>query len=172
MEKDKAASKGQGELICYICNKKFQTSTYTSHVNKCKVTWQRNNIGKDVESLKPEGIDEVLKHPSTLTKEQIDKFNEGITKNKDKMTFVPCENCARNILLCKMEEHLKTCKPMSHGMRGPKNVPAAGNFEANLDKMMEKDKGSQVELVPCEKCGRKLAADRLEAHKRACKGRK
>ena len=32
--------------------------------------------------------------------------------------------------------------------------------------------GSQVELVPCEKCGRKLAADRLEAHKRACKGRK
>ncbi|MCQ2817448.1 MAG: hypothetical protein MJ252_09305 [archaeon] len=171
MEKEKGDSKGNNQLICYLCQKLFPTSSYVSHLNKCKAAWQRNNIGKDIEALKPEGLDDVIKHPSTLTSEQIEKFNNGIKENKDKMVFVPCENCARNILLCKMEEHLKTCKPMSHGMRPKKDEGVAG-FEANLDKMMKESPEGQIELVPCEKCGRKLAADRLEAHKRACKGRK
>lgn len=181
MEKEKNASssgagnnKGGKDIMCYICYKTYPATTYASHVKSCQTTWQRNNIGKDINCLKPEKLDEILKHPSTLKPEQIQEFNESIMKNKDKMTFVPCENCARNIILWKMEEHLKTCKPMAHSVRGSGSHPAQGNFQVDINKMMEEDQNKypQVELIPCELCGRKLLPERMDAHKRACKGKK
>lgn len=185
LEKEKfAPAKQSKHLLCYLCFKEFAVPSYASHVKNCELTWRRNNLGKDPNALKPEKFDEMIPHVSKLTNEQIDAYNKSIFENKDKMTYVPCENCARNVLQYKMEEHLKTCKPMFHS--GPpskptnqpsQNVPGAvqlksGNYD--LDKLIKEDQKDvpQAELVPCEKCGRKFLPDRLAVHSRGCKGKK
>ena len=40
----------------------------------------------------------------------------------------------------------------------------------NLEKIKEDNK--EIELVPCDKCGRKFLPDRLPVHSRGCKGKK
>ena len=174
LEKEKVSStksKEKKQLLCYLCFKQFPIPSFASHVKSCELSWRRNNLGKDPSILKPEKFDEMITQISKLTNEQIDEYNTKIVENKDKMTFVPCENCAHNILLCKMEEHLKTCKPMMPYVSHKANVTQEVKSESyNLEKIKEDNK--EIELVPCDKCGRKFLPDRLPVHSRGCKGKK
>lgn len=176
-EKNNAHYKQSSQLLCYLCFKEFNISAYTSHIRNCQINWQRNNIGKDVNLLKPDGLDELLKHISALKTEQIDNFNNNIFKNKDKMVFVPCENCARNIILFKMDEHLKTCQSINntHTVTNTNSNGTNTNSNTtntNVNNNINQLPNSDFQLVPCEQCGRKIASNRLTAHLRACKGKK
>lgn len=181
MEKEKGGANNKSssnkQLLCYICYKQFNAPNYVSHTKMCENNWRRNNLGKDPAMMRPEKYNELIQHISTMKDEDIEKYNDEIFKNKDKMTFVPCENCARNILQCKMEEHLKTCKPMFGKVRN-EGVSQGGNIQSggqNLEQMIQddiKNMNNMMELVPCEKCGRKFAPDRLPVHLRGCKGKK
>ena len=180
LEKEKSSKTLSKQLLCYICYRPFPITSYASHIKQCENSWRRNNLGKDPNSLKPDKFDETITHISTLTSEQIDKYNEDILNNKDKMSFVPCENCARNIQQCKMEEHLKTCKPMTHTQ--PKKQGNSsnssnaqfkqGNYDLNKMIQEQSNPNEPQELVQCDKCGRKFLPDRLTVHSRGCKGKK
>ena len=186
LEKEKSSKTSSKQLLCYICYRPFPITSYASHIKQCETLWRRNNLGKDPNSLKPDKFDETITHISTFTSEQIDKYNEDILNNKDKMSYVPCENCARNIQQCKMEEHLKTCKPMTHTQ--PKkqinNINSGinsnssnaqfkqGNYDLNKMIQEQSNPNEPQELVQCDKCGRKFLPDRLTVHSRGCKGKK
>ena len=183
LEKEKS-SKSSKQLLCYICYKPFAISAYASHIKICETSWRRNNLGKDPNSLKPDKFDETITHISTFSSEQIDKYNEDILNNKDKMSYVPCDNCARNIQQCKMEEHLKTCKPMTHTQpkKQSSNTNSSnnnnnaqfkqGNYDLNKMKQEQSNPDEPQELVQCDKCGRKFLPERLTVHSRGCKGKK
>ena len=176
LEKEKtttSTAKQTKHLLCYLCFKEFPIASFASHIKNCDLSWRRNNLGKDPNVLKPDKFDDMIIHLSKLTDKEIEEYNKKLFDNKDKMSFVPCENCARNILQCKMEEHLKTCKPMFHHVAQSK-PSNPGAKQVDLDKMIEEaqKKEEHFELVPCEKCGRKFLPDRLAVHSKVCKGKK
>ena len=167
------------ELICYFCFKKINSKNYVFHVHDCEAQWKIKNLNKDPSIFKPKDFDFIVSKVSALTKEQIDSYNENVLENKDGMTLIPCENCARNIMKCQMEEHLKNCKPMESYVNKNKNEENEiknNNNEAKYDIdsyiKEEEETLASMELVPCEKCGRKFAPDRLPVHERGCKGKK
>ena len=167
------------ELICYFCFKKINSKNYVFHVHDCETQWKMKNINKDPSIFKPKDFDLISTKVSALTKEQIDSYNESVLENKDSMTLIPCDNCARNIMKCQMEEHLKNCKPMESYVNKNKNEENEVKISNNEGKydidsyIKEEEKTlASMELVPCEKCGRKFAPDRLPVHERGCKGRK
>lgn len=145
-DKKQSASKAlSSTLICYLCYKTFQIPAYASHLKNCEVTWRRQNIGKDPNMLKPEGYDEIASHLSTLTKEQIDKYNTKVFENKDNMVYEPCENCARNIIRFKMEEHLKTCNPNGYTSSKVSAQPPKKNDDEK-DKEVHQEDNKQTTL--------------------------
>ena len=167
------------ELICYFCFKKINSKNYVFHVHDCEAQWKIKNLNKDPSIFKPKDFDFIVSKVSALTKEQIDSYNENVLENKDGMTLIPCENCARNIMKCQMEEHLKTCKPMESYVNKNKNeekeIPKnnnEGKYDIDSYIKEEEETLASMELVPCEKCGRKFAPDRLPVHERGCKGKK
>ena len=167
------------ELICYFCFKKINSKNYVFHVHDCEAQWKIKNLNKDPSIFKPKDFDFIVSKVSALTKEQIDSYNENVLENKDGMTLIPCENCARNIMKCQMEEHLKTCKPMESYVNKNKNeekeIPKNNNEgKYDIDSYIKEEEKTlaSMELVPCEKCGRKFAPDRLPVHERGCKGKK
>ena len=182
LAKERASKNKQisnAELICYFCFKKINSKNYVFHVHDCEAQWKIKNLNKDPSIFKPKDFDLIVSKVSALTKEQIDSYNENVLENKDGMTLIPCENCARNIMKCQMEEHLKNCKPMESYVNKNKNEENEiknNNNEAKYDIdsyiKEEEETLASMELVPCEKCGRKFAPDRLPVHERGCKGKK
>ena len=182
LAKERASKNKQisnAELICYFCFKKINSKNYVFHVHDCEAQWKIKNLNKDPSIFKPKDFDLIVSKVSALTKEQIDSYNENVLENKDGMTLIPCENCARNIMKCQMEEHLKNCKPMESYVNKNKNEENEiknNNNEAKYDIdsyiKEEEETLASMELIPCDKCGRKFAPDRLPVHERGCHGKK
>ena len=165
------------ELICYFCFKKINSKNYVFHVHDCEAQWKIKNLNKDPSIFKPKDFDFIVSKVSALTKEQIDSYNENVLENKDGMTLIPCENCARNIMKCQMEEHLKDCKPFESyidkkKISDDKNIVNEKKYDIDSYIKEEEETLASMELVPCEKCGRKFAPDRLPVHERGSKGKK
>ena len=165
------------ELICYFCFKKINSKNYVFHIHDCEAQWKIKNMNKDPSIFKPKDFDLIVSKVSALTKEQIDSYNENVLENKDGMTLIPCENCARNIMKCQMEEHLKDCKPFESyidkkKISDDKNIVNEKKYDIDSYIKEEEETLACMELIPCDKCGRKFAPDRLPVHERGCHGKK
>ena len=165
------------ELICYFCFKKINSKNYVFHIHDCEAQWKIKNMNKDPSIFKPKDFDFIVSKVSALTKEQIENYNNNVLENKDGMTLIPCENCARNIMKCQMEEHLKDCKPFESYIDKKKisdDNKIVNEKKYDIDSYIKEEEETlaSMELVPCEKCGRKFAPDRLPVHERGCKGKK
>jgi len=178
MEKEKEITgsdkpAGKGDLICYICYKSVPCSNYLKHLQLCENNFRSKNYNANPELLKPKEFNDIKNKLSSLSEDDIKKYNNSLLKQKDDNQLIPCQNCARNIMKKQMEEHLKTCKPMEKYKPKEKiNIGKTYDLDALIKEDQEKTGGGNITLVPCKNCGRKFAPDRLDAHHRACKGRK
>jgi len=178
MEKEKQITgsdqpTGKGELICYICYKVVPCNNYLKHLQLCENNYRSKNYNVNTDLLKPKEFNDIKDKLNSLSEEDIEKYNKAIKEQKEDNQYIPCENCARNILKKHMKDHLKSCKPMEK-YRPKENVNIGKTFDldALIKEDQEKTGGANVQLVPCPGCGRKFAPNRLDAHSRACKGRK
>ena len=97
-------------------------------------------------------------------------------------SFVLCYICGRKYTTASLPIHEPQCldkwkienDKLPKGMRRPlpkkpQVLTAGGKYDTNA--MNEAAwQSSQAQLIPCDKCGRTFAPDRLSVHQRACKG--
>ena len=72
-------------LFCYLCGKKFGTSSLDIHLKQCKKKWEDSESKKSKDERKPlpfppSKIDEVLKNAAKLTQAQTDEYNKEALK--------------------------------------------------------------------------------------------
>ena len=97
-------------------------------------------------------------------------------------SFVLCYICGRKYTTASLPIHEPQClekwkvenDKLPKGLRRPvpkKPQALASGGKYDMDAMNEAAwQSSQAQLIPCDKCGRTFAPDRLSVHQRACKG--
>ena len=104
------------------------------------------------------------------------------TKAAPGTSFVLCYICGRKYTTASLPIHEPQClekwkienDKLPKGLRRPvpkkpQSLTSGGRYD--MDAMNEAAwQSSQAQLIPCDKCGRTFAPDRLSVHQRACKG--
>ncbi|KAK3097511.1 hypothetical protein FSP39_010343 [Pinctada imbricata] len=167
----------QSQLIpCDGCGRTFAPDRLAVHQRSCKGTGGPKGKGASAAAAGPTGPARTQGTPPGST-----------TKPKKeaapaKPNFVLCYICGRKYGSASIAVHEPQCLekwkiendslPKSQRRPLPKKpevLTAAGEYD--VEAMNEAAwQSSQAQLIPCDRCGRRFASDRLPVHQRSCKG--
>ncbi|KAL4503233.1 hypothetical protein ABPG72_000839 [Tetrahymena utriculariae] len=173
-------------LVCYICGREYGTTSLAIHLKTCEQKWhieQEKLPKKDRRPLPkpPAQLEALLK--GEISMDQMESYNNKAFDSYNTDALYPCKHCNRTFTQTALQHHSKVCtaeKPFKPLTRTAKNeqeqggedqgmqVPSKGYDLSRVPDMSGGD--GEVELVPCDKCGRNFNADRITKHSKVCKG--
>jgi len=184
-------------LTCYICGRKYGTTSLNIHLKACKKKWQleQMKLPKKERRKCPEPpkvfSDIPIKGKSLrinsigVDSAKMQQYNEEAFKDWNDKVLEPCERCGRTFLPDRLIVHLRSCK----GPKGSKAVktpveaktpmPKTGKGQGLLSparpktaKPQRSASKSSVPMMPpgiiCFICGRKYGTKSISIHLKAC----
>ncbi|KRX07888.1 hypothetical protein PPERSA_10276 [Pseudocohnilembus persalinus] len=184
-------------LVCYICGREYGTASLKIHLKTCEKKFLDEQSYKPKKLQKP-----LPRPPASLLPflgqgeapknayNQMHEYNEQAFDDWNTKMLDQCVNCGRTFKPESLVIHQKSCtskNPMK-GVNKPVNgssmqqqqkqkLGGIGRQEQQIrqqqqQQFQEPDEYSNVQLVPCAKCGRNFQSDRVQKHQSVCKANK
>lgn len=167
------ASFGPRAVICYICGRKYGTSSIKIHEPQCLKKWHMENrdLPKHMRRpppVRPQGFGEFSENGQSLSN-QIDAMNE-LSYETSKQQLLPCENCGRTFLPDRLPVHQRSCRPGNAAKPGRgKPVRNAGSGEMSRLGFGEQPREPvKPKTIICYICGREFGSASISIHEPQC----
>lgn len=115
IEKPKGASspsKGPPGIICYICGRKYGTTSFEIHEKQCIDLWEKTEAQKPKKERRPvpqrPKVFEDVKVGGKGAAKAMDEYNDEAFKNYNEKALVPCELCGRTFLPDRLVVHARS----------------------------------------------------------------
>jgi len=110
----KSPARGPPGILCYICGRKYGTTSIDIHLKQCKVMWDKIEDQKPKNERRkcpspPKQFEEMKINPAKA--DVMDAYNDEAFKNYNEKALVPCDICGRTFLPDSLKIHKKSCKP-------------------------------------------------------------
>lgn len=171
------ASLGPRAVICYLCGRKYGTSSIKIHEPQCLKKWHIENrlLPKHMRRrppVRPQGFGEFPKDSQSLGR-QVDIMNE-LSYESSKQQLLPCENCGRTFLPDRLPVHQWSCRPGNSAKPGRSNPTldnvARGdggrNHRFNLEPKLREP--VKPKTIVCYICGREFGTTSISIHEPQC----
>ncbi|EGR29690.1 zinc C2H2 type family protein, putative [Ichthyophthirius multifiliis] len=186
-------------LVCYICGREFGTASLQIHIKTCEQKWdieQSKLPKKDRRPCPkpPQNINQL----GGMNANDIQNYNNQAFDAYNNDALIPCKFCNRTFTQTALEHHKKVCtaerpfKPLNRPQQEQKQQQQQQPQQQQQKQQQQyqqqqqeygvpkgaydlsKESGEQyeqeLELVPCGKCGRNFASERISKHEKVCKG--
>ncbi|XP_028405054.1 uncharacterized protein LOC114527562 [Dendronephthya gigantea] len=167
------ASFGPRAVICYICGRKYGTSSIKIHEPQCLKKWHLENrdLPKHMRRrppVRPQGFGEFSTNGQSLGN-QIDAMNE-LSYGTSKQQLLPCENCGRTFLPDRLPVHQRSCRPGNAAKPGRGNpMQNGGPGETNRFGFREQPREPvKPKTIICYICGREFGSASISIHEPQC----
>lgn len=161
-------------LTCFLCGQGFGTASLAIHQPQCyKKKIAQWEVG-DLRTRGPRPVDPSSRAVLNLkggraTAADVDRFNEQQYSGYVE-SLSPCPHCGRRFNPQSLQVHLRSCrpgntaKPLRSGLAEEADISgSSGRFAEPPDAATE-----TFGLIPCRKCSRRFAPDRIAIHENAC----
>eukprot|EP00471_Norrisiella_sphaerica_P007969 CAMPEP_0184496586 /NCGR_PEP_ID=MMETSP0113_2-20130426/34327_1 /TAXON_ID=91329 /ORGANISM="Norrisiella sphaerica, Strain BC52" /LENGTH=589 /DNA_ID=CAMNT_0026883267 /DNA_START=435 /DNA_END=2203 /DNA_ORIENTATION=+ len=100
--------------ICYICGRKYGTTSLKIHLPQCEKIWKQRELRKAPADRKPvpqppEGWSMEQKEPDQWDK--LERLNQMASDSHNSFGLSPCPHCARTFNEDSLKIHLRSCRP-------------------------------------------------------------
>ena len=171
------ASLGPKAVICYICGRKYGTSSIRIHEPQCLKKWHVENkeLPKHMRRrppVRPQGFGEFSKDGQSLGN-QIDAMNE-LSYESSKQQLLPCQNCGRTFLPDRLSVHQRSCRPgnaakSGRGIMARNGSAGSGNGSTNRFGFRQQPREPvKPKTVVCYICGREFGSASISIHEPQC----
>lgn len=169
------ASLGPKAVICYICGRKYGTSSIKIHEPQCLRKWHMENkeLPKHMRRrppVRPQGFGEFSKDGQSLGN-QIDVMNE-MSYESSKKQLLPCEHCGRTFLPDRLPVHQRSCRPgnvAKPGRGNPAQNGSMGTGGSNRFGFREQPREPvKPKTIVCYVCGREFGTASVSIHEPQC----
>ena len=180
------ASLGPKAVICYICGRKYGTSSISIHEPQCLKKWhmENNQLPKSMRRrppVRPQGFGMFSQRAnSRALGQEIDAMNE-LSYQSSQEQLIPCENCGRTFLPDRLSVHQRSCRPgnvhkPSRSSFGAKGLAPSGNlkshsrgdFGSGFGKLRAAPVPVRPKTVVCYICGREFGTASISIHEPQC----
>ena len=169
------ASFGPKAVICYICGRKYGTSSIKIHEPQCLKKWHLENkeLPKHMRRrppVRPQGFGEFSRGGQSLGN-QIDAMNE-LSYESSKQQLLPCENCGRTFLPDRLSVHQRSCRPGNAVKPGRGSIARNGSADnGNTNRFGFREQPREPvkpKTVVCYICGREFGTASISIHEPQC----
>ena len=179
-----ASYKGPNAVICYICGRKYGTSSITIHEPQCLKKWHLENkeLPKRMRRpppVRPQGFGNFTQGTNIhALGQEIDAMNELSYQSSQKQ-LIPCENCGRTFLPDRLAVHQRSCRPgnthkqlrSSGGGSNGGSLSGNRNLESrnsSRNGFREATSVRRPQTVVCYICGREFGTKSISIHEPQC----
>lgn len=174
------ASLGPKAVVCYICGRKYGTSSITIHEPQCLKKWhmENNQLPKRMRRrapIRPQGFGSFSQGGNRRTiGDEIDAMNELSYQSSQKQ-LIPCENCGRTFLPDRLSVHQRSCRPgnvhkQSRSSFGGGNGTRQSTSRGGTGNGFQESRAAPVrpKTVVCYICGREFGTSSISIHEPQC----
>ena len=168
------ASFGPKAVICYICGRKYGTTSIKIHEPQCLKKWHIENkeLPKHMRRrppVRPEGFGEFSKGGQSLGN-QINAMNE-LSYESSKQQLIPCENCGRTFLPDRLSVHQRSCRPGNAAKPGRGNHAQNNGSPGGANRFGYSEQPTEPvrpKTIVCYICGREFGTASISIHEPQC----